>query len=94
MIARTKTLQLVFLNGKNKKTNLTVQQAADDLDSATVKAAMNTIAEADAFAKEGVDLYQVPQSASYIERVVTNLFDNSATESKQFAAAGSNRANH
>ena len=94
MVTRTKTLQLVFLNGKAKKVNLTVQNAADDLDSETVKTAMTTITQADAFAKEGVDLYQVPQSASYVERVVTNLFDNSAAESKQSAAGGSIRANH
>lgn len=82
MVTRTKTLQLVFLNGKAKKVNLTVQNAAEDLDSETVKTAMKTIAQADAFAKEGVDLYQVPQSASYVERVVNDLFDNSAAESK------------
>ena len=46
---------------------------------------MKTIAEADAFAKDGVDVYKIPQSASYVERVVTNLFDDSAGSSKRDA---------
>ena len=44
---------------------------------------MKTIAEADAFAKDGVDIYKIPKSASYVERVVTNLFDDSAGNSKR-----------
>ena len=48
---------------------------------------MKTIADADAFAKDGVDVYKIPQSASYVERVVTNLFDDSASSSKRTATA-------
>ena len=44
METKTKTLQLVFLNG-------------------------------------AVSLYQTPQSAAYVERTVTSLFDNTADQS-------------
>lgn len=86
MVTRTKTLQLVFLNGIGKKTNLSLRDADENLTSAEVKDAMNTIVEAAAFQKEGVDLYKVPHSASYTERIVTSLFDNTAAESRQLAA--------
>ena len=85
MVTKSKTLQLVFLNGDDKKVTLALQDAADHLTSVEVKAAMKTIAEADAFAKDGVDVYKIPQSASYVERVVTNLFDASAGSSKRAA---------
>lgn len=85
MVTKTKTLQLVFLSGESKKINLLLPDAADNLDSGTVKSAMSTIAQADAFEKEGVDMYKVPQAASYIERITTSLFDNPADKSEQFA---------
>lgn len=88
MVTKTKTLQLVFLSGENKKINLSLPDAAANLDSGTVKSAMSTIAAADAFAKEGVDMYKVPQSATYIERIVTSLFTNAADKSEELAASG------
>lgn len=83
MVTKSKTLQLVFLNGDDKKVKLDLPDAADHLTSVEVKTAMKTIAEADAFAKDGVDVYKIPKSASYVERVVTNLFDDSAGNSKR-----------
>lgn len=62
---------------------MALPDAADHLTSVEVKTAMKTIAEADAFAKDGVDIYKIPKSASYVERVVTNLFDDSAGNSKR-----------
>lgn len=83
MVTKSKTLQLVFLNGDDKKVTLALPDAANHLTSVEVKTAMKTIAEADAFAKDGVDIYKIPKSASYVERVVTNLFDDSAGNSKR-----------
>ena len=86
LVTKSKTLQLVFLNGDDKKVTLALPDAADHLTSVEVKTAMKTIAEADAFAKDGVDgvdVYKIPKSASYVERVVTNLFDDSAGNSKR-----------
>ena len=85
LVTKSKTLQLVFLNGDDKKVTLALPDAADHLTSLEVKTAMKTIADADAFAKDGVDVYKIPQSASYVERVVTNLFDDSAGNSKRAA---------
>lgn len=87
MVTKSKTLQLVFLNGDDKKVTLALSDAADHLTSVEVKTAMKTIAEADAFAKDGVDVYKIPQSASYVERMVTSLFDDSAGSSKRTATA-------
>ena len=64
---------------------MALPDAANHLTSLEVKTAMKTIADADAFAKDGVDVYKIPQSASYVERVVTNLFDASAGGSKRAA---------
>ena len=81
METKTKTLQLVFLNGAGKNVNLSLANAAANLTGAEVKTAMTTIANADAFEQEGVSLYQTPQSAAYVERTVTSLFDNTADQS-------------
>ncbi|BDR61103.1 DUF2922 domain-containing protein [Lactobacillus xylocopicola] len=74
----SRTLQLVFLTGAAKKAKLAVPEASANLNKATVKTAMETIAQANAFAKDGVDLYKIPQSAAYIERTVTSVFDDTA----------------
>ncbi|WEV40085.1 DUF2922 domain-containing protein [Lactobacillus sp. ESL0684] len=83
MTTTSKTLQLVFLNSNNKKVNLSLPNAASNLAPEAVRAAMNKIAEADAFQKNGVDLYQHPQSAAYIERTVNSVFDNAETAPEQ-----------
>lgn len=88
METKTKTLQLVFLNEKGKRASLNLPDAAAQLVATTVEQAMDTIASANIFAKEGVDTYRVPQSASYIERIVTSLFDHAAAKSNRSAAAG------
>ena len=38
---------------------------------------MNEMCEANLFAKEEVDQYQVPLSAQYVERTTTSVFDDS-----------------
>lgn len=47
---------------------------------------MNTIAEANAFEKDGVAYYHTPQSAAYIERTVTDIFNDSAESAVEPAA--------
>lgn len=51
---------------------------------------MTVISQVAAFEKEGVEIYRIPQSASYIERVVTNVFDNAAAKSNQLAGTDNN----
>ena len=46
MAKTTKTLKLTFLNGKNKKTSVTLGDAVDNLTAEQVRGAMTTIAQA------------------------------------------------
>ncbi|GFZ26919.1 DUF2922 domain-containing protein [Lactobacillus corticis] len=78
MTKTTKTLKLIFVNGAGKKSSLSLANARPDLDKASVMKAMDTIAQANIFAKDGVDTYQIVDSAQYIERTVTPIFDSEA----------------
>ena len=76
MVKTTKTLKLTFLNGKNKKTSITLGDAVDNLTAEQVRGAMTTIAQANVFEKDGVAYYSTPQSAAYIERTVSDVFND------------------
>ena len=78
MVKTTKTLKLIFLNGKNKKTSVTLGDAMDNLTAEQVRGAMTTIAKANVFEKDGAAYYVTPQSTSYIERTVSEIFNNAA----------------
>ena len=80
MVKTTKTLKLTFLNGKNKKTSVTLGDAMDNLTAEQVRGAMTTIAQANVFEKDGVAYYLTPQSASYIERTVSDIFNDAADD--------------
>lgn len=79
----TKTLKLTFTNSEGKKTNLTLASPKEDLQPDDVRGAMKKISEAHAFENEGVVIYNSPQSAAYIERHVTSIFDDTATASSK-----------
>ncbi|RVU69855.1 MULTISPECIES: DUF2922 domain-containing protein [Lactobacillus] len=79
MAETTKTLRLTYLNSDNKKVNLTLSKSADNLTPDTVRGLMKQIADSHAFDKEGVDIYHEPQSAAYVERTVTGIFDDAKT---------------
>ena len=80
MAKTTRTLKLTFLNGKNKKTSVTLGDAVDNLTAEEVRGAMTTIAQANVFEKDGVKNYVTPQSASYIERTVSDIFNDADTD--------------
>ena len=80
MAKTTKTLKLTFLNGKNKKTSVTLGDAVDNLTAEQVRGAMTTIAQANVFEKDGVNNYVTPQSASYIERTFSDIFNDGDTD--------------
>ena len=46
---------------------------------------MNTIASVNVFEKDGVVYYETPQSASYVERTVSDIF-NDGTNSESASA--------
>lgn len=73
----TKTLKLNFINSEEKKSALSIPDAALDLTKEEVQKAMNLIAQENVFNRNGVDLYQIPDRAQYVERNVTTVFDNS-----------------
>lgn len=73
----TKTLKLTFKNAKNKKVNLSLPDAAENLTEDEIKAAMNEMCKANLFVKEEVDQYQAPLATQYVERTVTSVFDDS-----------------
>ena len=52
--------------------------AVDNLTEEQVRQAMKTIASANAFEKDGVAYYETPQSASYVERTVSDIFNDGA----------------
>ena len=80
MVKTSKTLKLTFLNGKNKKTSVTLGDAMNNLTAEQVRGAMTTIAEANVFEKVGVKNYVTPQSASYIEHTVSDIFNDAADD--------------
>lgn len=85
MAKTTKTLKLTFLNGKNKKTSVTLGDAVDNLSAEQVRGAMTTIAQANVFEKDGVKNYVTPQSVSYIERTVSDIFNDGDADQAESA---------
>ena len=85
MVKTTKTLKLIFLNGKKKKTSIALGDAMDNLTAEQVRGAMTTIAQANVFEKDGVAYYLTPQSASYIERTVSGIFNDADTDAAESA---------
>lgn len=84
MSKTTKTLKLTFLNGKNKKTSVTLGDAVENLTADQVRGAMTTIAQANVFEKDGVAYYATPQSAAYIERTVSDIFNDADSDEAEF----------
>lgn len=85
MAKTTKTLKLTCLNGKNKKTSVTLGDAVDNLSAEQVRGAMTTIAQANVFEKDGVAYYSTPQPAAYIERTVIDIFNDADTDEAESA---------
>ena len=85
MANTTKTLKLTFLNGKKKKTSVTLEDAVDNLSAEQVRGAMTTIAQANVFEKDGVKNYVTPQSAAYIERTVSDIFNDGDADQAESA---------
>ena len=59
--------------------------AVDNLTAEQVRGAMTTIAQANVFKKDGVKNYVTPQSASYIERTVSDIFNDGDADQAESA---------
>lgn len=57
----------------------------DNLTTEQVRGAMTTIAQANVFEKDGVRNYVTPQSASYIERTASDIFNDADTDEAESA---------
>ena len=86
MATNTKTLKLTFLNGEKKKNSITLADAVDNLTEDQVRGAMNTIASANVFEKDGVAYYKTPVSASYVEHTVTDVFNDNTKKADKSAS--------
>ena len=62
-----------------------MRDAVDNLTAEQVRGAMTTIAQANVFKKDGVKNYVTPQSASYIERTVSDIFNDADTDEAESA---------
>lgn len=71
----TKTLELKFKTAEGKNRNLSLKNPVTDLAADDVKSAMQTIVDTDAFEVKGVNPYSGLDSARYIERTVTDIFE-------------------
>ena len=59
--------------------------AVDNLTAEQVRGAMTTIAQANVFEKDGVAYYTTPQSAAYIERTVSDIFNDGDADQAESA---------
>ena len=73
------------MNGKKKKTSIALGDAVDNLTAEQVRGAMTTIAKANVFEKDGIAYYVTPQSAAYIERTVSDIFNDADTDEAESA---------
>lgn len=62
-----------------------VGDAVDNLTAEQVRGAMTTIAQANVFEKDGVAYYTTPQSAAYIERTVSDIFNDGDADEAESA---------
>ncbi|MCH4171624.1 MAG: DUF2922 domain-containing protein [Lactobacillus sp.] len=74
-----KQLQMTFNNNEGKKTSLVLAEVKQDLDAETVKGAMQQLTDSQLFIKDGVALYAEVLGAKYVERIVTEVFEEPAT---------------
>lgn len=57
----------------------------DNLTAKQVRSKMTTIAQANVFEKDGVAYYSTPQSAAYIERTVSDIFNDGDADEAESA---------
>lgn len=71
-----KKLVMAFATNGGGETTMTLSNAKQDLDEATVRTAMQSMCDSGAFATGDGAAYAKPVGASYVEEVETVLFDD------------------
>lgn len=69
-----KKLRMNFINSNEKKTTFTYTNCHQQLSAEQVQEAMATIANLKLISTQGVLQYETPESANYIETIVTGIF--------------------
>ena len=76
----TTQLYLGFKGSDVKSTRLVIAHPEDNLDEATTRSAMKKIADAHLFEKQGIDMFNEQESAKYIQRKETPIFNDKKKE--------------
>lgn len=77
MITTDKALQLSFYDKEGATKRINIKDGKEDLTQEVVEKSMNDIITANIFERNGVDMYNKPKSAEYVERTVKSIFDHS-----------------
>ena len=72
----TTELYLGFKGSDGKSKRLVIAHPEDNLDEATTRSAMKKIADAHLFEKQGIDMFNEQESAKYIQRKETPIFND------------------
>lgn len=72
----SKSLELKFLDTEGKTKTLTIREPEANLDEAAIRQVMDDIVAQQLFENEGNQLYVQVKSARYVERLVTDVFDD------------------
>lgn len=76
----TTELYLGFKGSDGKSKRLVIAHPEDNLDEATTRSAMKKIADAHLFEKQGIDMFNEQESAKYIQRKETPIFNDKKKE--------------
>lgn len=76
----TTELYLGFKGSDGKSKRLVIAHPEDNLDEATTRDAMKKIADAHLFEKQGIDMFNEQESAKYIQRKETPIFNDKKKE--------------
>ena len=76
----TTELYLGFKGSDGKSKRLVIAHPEDNLDETTTRSAMKKIADAHLFEKQGIDMFNEQESAKYIQRKETPIFNDKKKE--------------
>ncbi|MGX7030410.1 DUF2922 domain-containing protein [Vagococcus zengguangii] len=68
-----KKLRMNFISANDKKTTFTYTNCHQELSADQVQAAMDSISQLKLISANGVLQYETPESANYIETIVTDI---------------------
>lgn len=73
-----KNLQMIFATATGTKTSMTLSDAKQNLEAEKVRTAMENIIASGVFATSKGESYAAVVSASYVETIETQLFNDAA----------------